>query len=382
LCAAVLGLDETEAQARLDHLERQNLFIVPLDGERRWYRYHHLFGEYLRGRWPEARTDEQRELHRRAAAWLEAHDLQDESVHHWLQAEEYARLAATLPRAANQLLATGGNQVVLRWVRALPRAVVAEHPRLALTAAWVLALQRQASAEGIAPYLAWARRANSPAVLGEALLIEAEMAHGPAQPARALELAQQAYTLLEGEPAALRALAALNAGTALWWLGRWAEAEEAASLAYGLCRAADHPAIFARIVALLLPVRLAQGQLAAAAEACRALLRVAPPPLLYRYSRQAHLVLAEIHLEWNALDEAGAHVSVVAQPGPILEPTWQALAPREAHLLAGRWAAARGDEAGEAMLGGDVGGLERRGHQRVGRGDVDDAPPPALLHRR
>ena len=86
LCDAVTG--RTASQARLEALERANLFLVPLDDERRWWRYHHLFASLLRTRLASEQPGRVPELHRRAAAWHEQHGSADEAVQQALAAGE------------------------------------------------------------------------------------------------------------------------------------------------------------------------------------------------------------------------------------------------------------------------------------------------------
>ena len=84
----------------LEHLERANLFIVPLDRERRWYRYHRLFSDLLRSRLQQARPDLVRALHRRASAWYEQSDLLAEAIAHALPAQDLERAANLAEQAA------------------------------------------------------------------------------------------------------------------------------------------------------------------------------------------------------------------------------------------------------------------------------------------
>jgi LuxR family maltose regulon positive regulatory protein len=97
LCDAVTG--SKDGRAQLEELERRNLFIVPLDDRRQWYRYHHLFGDVLRARSAAEDPDRARTLHRRASEWYEANGTPGEAVHHALAAREPTRTAALIERA-------------------------------------------------------------------------------------------------------------------------------------------------------------------------------------------------------------------------------------------------------------------------------------------
>ena len=129
VCATVTGRDD--AATVLHELERSNLLLVPLDDRRRVYRYHHLFGELLRGELELAEPRLVPELHRRAAeAHLDADD-EDRAIHHLLEARE-TELAVELivEHWTERLLARGEHRVIDAWLRALPEGVVGRDPRL------------------------------------------------------------------------------------------------------------------------------------------------------------------------------------------------------------------------------------------------------------
>lgn len=135
LCDAVTGRED--GQATLERLEADNLFLVPLDGARRWYRYHQLFAELLRGlaaeRFPERLPD----IHLRASAWYEGHGFPEEAIAQALRGGHVER-AATLVRAhALPQVASGGARTVERWLDGLPERVVRESAALALVRAWL-----------------------------------------------------------------------------------------------------------------------------------------------------------------------------------------------------------------------------------------------------
>ncbi|MBI4761929.1 MAG: hypothetical protein HZC39_14290 [Chloroflexi bacterium] len=128
LCDAVLLDPSISGQEILEHLERANLFIVPLDHERRWYRYHHLFGDLLRQRLGQPR--ELAEYHLRASEWYEANADLPQAFHHALAAGDFeraARLAETVWQEMERSLQT---IVWIDWVKKLPNEVVFSKPKL------------------------------------------------------------------------------------------------------------------------------------------------------------------------------------------------------------------------------------------------------------
>ncbi len=122
LCDAVTG--RCDSQAMLAHLEKANLFLIPLDDQRQWYRYHHLFADFLRA---ESAEQEQRALHRQASQWYEAHGLTSEAIKHALAGRHQASAVRLIRSNVDETLRNGGFTAVLNWVNALPEEVVRAH---------------------------------------------------------------------------------------------------------------------------------------------------------------------------------------------------------------------------------------------------------------
>jgi len=136
LCDALL--ERTDSQARLTALERANLFLVPLDGERRWYRYHRLFADLLRARLLRAEPDQGRALHLRASLWLEQNDLPEAAIDHALAGHDLERAAELVERHAEATLMRGEVATFWRWTDALPAPLLRARPRLSLYSAMTL----------------------------------------------------------------------------------------------------------------------------------------------------------------------------------------------------------------------------------------------------
>ncbi len=120
--------------------ERANLFLVPLDEERRWYRYHHLFRDVLRHRRRLAQPGLVPELHLRAAEWYEGEGLVEAAAEHVLAAGDYERAASLIERLTVTLLRRGEIVTLQGWVEVLPEALIRSHPRLSIGDAWALML--------------------------------------------------------------------------------------------------------------------------------------------------------------------------------------------------------------------------------------------------
>jgi LuxR family transcriptional regulator, maltose regulon positive regulatory protein len=212
LCDAVLGQDEGNSQAILEYLERTNLFVVPLDSHRVWYRYHHLFAELLRTRLQQRSPNKLPELHLRAAEWHAQNGLPAAAVDHALAAQDWERAASWVERHARTLLAHGQMATVMNWIAALPEDVAQRRPRLCIELAWALAFaNRPGEVEPwlrpVVSALEGGPAAESPryAVLDVAerrilganvAVLRAYLALVLGDPARSLELASQVTRLL------------------------------------------------------------------------------------------------------------------------------------------------------------------------------------------
>jgi LuxR family maltose regulon positive regulatory protein len=131
LCAAVLCVPATYGQENLEFLDRANLFIVPLDNERRWYRYHHLLRDLLRQRLRQSLTPEEIvELYIRASQWYENNGLAFEAFHHATAANDVERAERLTESKEMPLHLRGVTMAVLDWLASLPRTVLDARPRL------------------------------------------------------------------------------------------------------------------------------------------------------------------------------------------------------------------------------------------------------------
>jgi LuxR family maltose regulon positive regulatory protein len=145
LCEAVMGEPGGEAsgQTMLEQLEQANLFLVPLDDERRWYRYHQLFAEALRHRLQRKHPALVPELHQRASAWYEQQGLTHDAVHHALAATDFARAARLIEHTAEMIAKRGEIATLRAWLEALPDELVRSRVELCLWQGWLLALSGQ-----------------------------------------------------------------------------------------------------------------------------------------------------------------------------------------------------------------------------------------------
>ena len=136
LSNAVTGRNDS-AQV-LAQLEKANLFVVPLDDTREWYRYHHLFADLLRSRLQESRSEQIPELHRRASRWYEQNGFVNEAIDHALAAQDFDRTAYLIEQTGLAMLLHGEDATLFDWFTQVPDELVRQRPLLSLLHATTL----------------------------------------------------------------------------------------------------------------------------------------------------------------------------------------------------------------------------------------------------
>lgn len=139
LCDAVT--ERSDSYSFLDHLERANLFLTPLDSERHWYRYHNLFADFLRGQTERLLPEALPRLHLRAADWFVEQGHAVEAAKHALAAGDLDRAARLVAECAMTLVGLGQLRTVADWVDRLPSKTVDRHPELRLALCWALSMR-------------------------------------------------------------------------------------------------------------------------------------------------------------------------------------------------------------------------------------------------
>ncbi|MFQ5857178.1 MAG: LuxR C-terminal-related transcriptional regulator [Anaerolineae bacterium] len=155
LCDAVT--DGDDSQAVLTQLEHANLFLIPLDDERRWYRYHRLFADLLHSRLEQTQPDQVPAVHRLASEWFEKNELIPEAVSHALAAGDVERVARLVEGSALAWIYHGELTTLVGWLGALPDEVVRSRPWLCVAHAW--ALVNAGQLDGVEPLLQDAEKA-------------------------------------------------------------------------------------------------------------------------------------------------------------------------------------------------------------------------------
>jgi LuxR family transcriptional regulator, maltose regulon positive regulatory protein len=223
LCDAILLDPSTSGQEILEQLERANLFIVPLDNERRWYRYHHLFGDLLRQRLGQPR--ELAEYHLRASAWYETNADLAQAFHHSLAASDFERAANLAEAAWKKMERIFQTTVWLGWVKKLPIAAICSRPWLCVQIG--RAYSDAGEVESSETYLQNAERAladaldqhDSKPLLGNIALIRANNAQIQGNLAETVKYAEFSIPLIPDDDVFLRAEAAITLGFTHWATG-------------------------------------------------------------------------------------------------------------------------------------------------------------------
>ena len=134
LASALTGRED--GQALLERLEVMQLFVVPLDRERHWYRFHHLFADFLRSRLKSQNPERFRQLHFNASLWFTNHRMQNLAIEHASLAEDSEMLAALVDGYGLELINRGQLNRLYRWRLQVPDAIVARYPVLILADVW------------------------------------------------------------------------------------------------------------------------------------------------------------------------------------------------------------------------------------------------------
>ena len=320
LCDAVVyGSDQGNGQEVIEQLERTNLFVVPLDNRREWYRFHQLFADLLRYRLRCEHPQRIPELHRRASAWFEEDGDTAEAVSHALAAEDFEQAARLIKASAPAMLDGGELATLIGWLDALPAGVIRSRPWLCISHAWALVHVGQVDA--IEPRLQDAERAvdgfdfdtdrhaDAEAIAGHIAALRANVAFLQGDIAHAIEYARHALQQLPETSHRARALTALTLFSSHRMSGDLAAAGQVAAevIATAQLTGSGHTAVLA--LCGLADAQIAQGQLRQAYKTYQDALQLGEQQDGQRRRRLALagyplMGLSEVLREWNDLEAA------------------------------------------------------------------------------
>lgn len=329
LADALTGSDD--GQAMLRHIEEANLFIMPLDQGRQWYRYHPLFADFLHTRLRQTYGVEHvLALHRRASAWFAAHDWIEEAIHHALSAGDDATAVRLIEQVVVSMFQRGELVTLSSWLEALSSELLEQHPRLCAASAWaLLATGHSEQAESrlclletavgaTADILASEQAAHLPpevrGVLVEITTLRASVAVNALDIPRTLELSERALPyIVDSQPTRgfnppdlLRPVILFNLALAREFTGDVAGAIQACEEAAVYGREYRNAHILPLALSHLAQMLIVQGKLHRAAETYRLALQQSQAMAghLSPLVGVAHAGLGSLLYEWNDLSAA------------------------------------------------------------------------------
>lgn len=334
LCDAITG--QENGQQTLEMLDRANLFIVPLDNERRWYRYHHLFGDLLRQRLQQGVSlstsdggNSISRLHIRASEWYEKNGLEIEAFQHAVAANDIERAERLMEGGGMPLQFRGAMTPVTNWLASLPTAVLDARPSLWVTYASALTMvgrpissveEKLQAAEAAIAETATAKAAlqgtelddETHDLVGRIASIRAMLAIPQCRAETILAQSRRALEFLHPDNLPDRTTTTWTLGYAYQLQGNRAAAIQAYREAIDISKASGNVMITIAATTGLGQVYESNNQLNLAAESYRHCLQLAGDPPMPAASA-SYLGLAQVLYQWNELDAAKQHGEQSAQ---------------------------------------------------------------------
>ncbi len=390
LCNAVTG--RTDGRFLLEQLLNANLFLIPLDDEQRWYRYHHLFADLLANRLQQILpANAVQGLHCRASEWLARNDLLNEAIKHALEGKDYERAASLVGQEVRTMMFSGRVSTLKNWLEAFPEASFQTHPRLNIHRVWIDLLQgksdlsEQALQEKENMLRALPPSPENDQLRVELMMILCRFVAFSGNTSRAIRLAKQALACLPAGDLAPRARAHSTLAIAYWVDGHAEKARRAYDECLHLAQAAGNYSLAAHATVVMAMGQCDYGQLREAARSYQSIIDmgVQAGQKVFFPAGQGYIGLAGIYLEWNDLEIAKDYLrqgmelcSQGGQPGIFT-----------GHMLKSRLRQAKGDLAGaleeihllgQTFQGIDPAGAARQILLRLAMGDLDEASRLAM----
>jgi len=344
LCDALNG--RTDSHDMLLNLERANLFIVPLDESREWYRYEHLFAELLCHQLEIASgTRAVTGLHQQASQWYQDNGFLDDAINHALAARDWERAMSLIYDVSERQKKTGEMATLLNWLQVVPIEVLKNHPQIYLNYGVALLFTNQLdAAEAVLKYLEPVASEDA-AMLGKITACQAIIASFRRDMPRTVELSKKALQLLSPADLDIRSSLILNLAKIQWDRGLFKEAEPLFREAYEIGRQIGNHWIAQIALAYLSGITKIRGRLHQAAELCQQAIGLAEQSPA---AAVPHFFLSDILYEWNDLEAAAFHLEKALELNRLLGNTE---VEEIVCFILMRTRLAQGDEAGalEAM---------------------------------
>jgi LuxR family maltose regulon positive regulatory protein len=322
----------TNSKNIIQQLEDANLFLIPLDDERHWFRYHHLFSDFLSQHLSEREPENVLPLHRSASHWFEQNNLFPEAINHALVGEDFEQAAQMVESIGPDMMMQSEFDQLTIWLDAMPPDLVNTWPWLCIIRAWMC--QRWARVDEGERYLQAAEQALSngstpepmggeKVIRGQVAAIRALFALVRAQIPQSMEYANQALEYLPQDHFN-RAVAADALGIAKRAIGEFDEAIKIFKKARKDSLEVGNRILAQAIMLELGRVQTLQGHLAQAAETFREAIHLEyqKTQIKIPYASSAIVYLADFLREWDDLEAAIAHLDEgirIGQPAKMVD---------------------------------------------------------------
>ena len=300
ICDALNG--RSDSQELLERLDMVNMFIIPLDQSRTWYRYHRLFSELLdHQRRLRMKPGEEIRLHQIASQWLESEGYDGEAIQHSLAAQDWSKAAQLIGQVNEEMLKHGEVLTLLGWMQSLPAQVLASQPDLYLAYAWVLLLSGKYELAEAVLHDVEQLAAPKSILLGQVATAQAYLARSVGDNRAVIDKSQIALGLLPDSQVVQRSNLLMNLGLAYWHDGLLEEAEPVLNQAMDMASQSNN--LYAQLTAeiFLARVSASRGALHQAAKKYPSIIeRGGSVPI----NALAYLDLGWLYYEWNELERA------------------------------------------------------------------------------
>jgi LuxR family maltose regulon positive regulatory protein len=333
ICDAVTA--QTGGKSKLEQLQRGNLFLIPLDDKREWYRYHHLFADVLRMHLTTEQPEQVSTLHRRASEWCEKNNLTTEAIYHALVGADFERAAGLIELTAPAMRMNRQEAMLLSWMKSLPEEIFQYRPMLSIE--YVGALLSNGKIEGVEVLLQNAERwldamteehdqASEMVIVredgfvqlpGAIAMYRAGLAISAGNVPDTMKYAQQVLDLAPEDDDIVRGAAAALMGLASWTAGNLDVAYQSFADGMAHLQKAGHISDAIGGSVYLADIRIVQGRLYDAMHIYKRGLQLAAEhgtPKI-RGTADMYVGLSELELERNNLDIALQHLSKTKEQG-------------------------------------------------------------------
>lgn len=315
LCQAVT--ERLDSQTMLMDLYQANLFLLPLDDERRWFRYHQLFADLLKARLQQSLPAEAIVvLHQRAATWYEQAGMMNEAIAHALAAGDYVRAVQLVEKIALPMILKAYLKTVEDWLQAIPLEYLSESPRVNMAFAWMHLIR--GNVERAAPNLQYLHemfltrdeKDIDPTLLGEWFALQAILLNAQGRAAESHQIAERALQLLPDDETQVRSMTYMALSNAYEQLRDYERARQVLETMSQRARAMNDFTSEIFGCSLLGRMVLQQGELHTAYQIVfQAVHRMEQAGTFSPFSATLFGELAQIHYQWHQIEQAREYFS-------------------------------------------------------------------------